>query len=95
MQTNHDLTIDISLDELDAVVGGITAAQWNDVKSSAAPYCPNTVKQYSGVNPAKLTRGTAQKMATSCIAEMPFYDRGIAQGQFNSALNQYFPAAKK
>ncbi|HEX4451214.1 MAG TPA: hypothetical protein VH143_10110 [Kofleriaceae bacterium] len=91
MQTNHDLeTIDISLDDLDAVVGGITAAQWNDVKSQAAPYCPNTVKQYAGVNPAKLSRGTAQKMANSCIAEMPFYDRGVAQGQFNSALNQYF-----
>ena len=94
MQTIGFETIDISLDELDAVVGGITSAQWNQVKSQAQPYCPNTVAKYSGVNPATLTRKTASQMASSCIAEMPWYAKSTGQSDFNQALNQFFPKKK-
>ena len=58
MRTFPDFdTIDISLDDLDRVHGGIDAGQWSAIKSQAAQYCPATVQKYSGMNPAKDLEG--------------------------------------
>jgi hypothetical protein len=85
-------TIDISLDDLDAVLGGaISAQQWSQIKEQAAQYCPATVQKYGNLDPAKITRGTAQQMANSCIAEMPGWEQGIARSKFNGVLDQAFP----
>jgi hypothetical protein len=88
-------TLDISLDDLDRVCGGINATQWASIKQEAAQHCPTTAAKYGSMDPSKITRGVAQKMANSCVAEMPFWEQGIARGQINSALSQAFPPKKK
>ena len=88
-------TLDISLDDLDRVHGGIDAGQWASIKQQAGSYCPATVAKYGSMNPAKITRGVAQQMANSCVAEMPGWEQGFARGRINSALSQAFPPKKK
>jgi hypothetical protein len=84
----------LSLADLESVRGGITAAQWTQIKDQAAPYCPNTVKKYGNIDPSTLTQSKAQGMANACVAEMPGWEQGIARGQINSMLGEAFPAKK-
>lgn len=81
----------LSLADLESVRGGISAAQWTQIKDQAAPYCPNTVRKYGNLNPATLTRSKAQSIGNACVAEMPGWEQGFARGQINSLLDQAFP----
>jgi hypothetical protein len=90
--TDFDGTIDISLDDLDQVCGGaITRAQWAQVKTQAGPYCPHTVQQYGGLNPARINKALATKIGNACVAEMPWYAKGSGRSQFDAALAKAFP----
>lgn len=94
--TDFSDTIDISLDDLDRVCGGkITQAVWNQVKTEAAPYCPNTVKQFGNLNPASLDKAHAQQIASQCVAEMPLYAKFTGKADFDAAIAQAFPAHHK
>ncbi|HEY1817811.1 MAG TPA: hypothetical protein VGG74_35965 [Kofleriaceae bacterium] len=95
MRTFTDFdTIDISLDDLDRVHGGIDAGQWSAITSQAAQYCPATVQKYGGMNPARISKPVAQRMANSCVAEMPGWEQPIARSRINGLLNNAFPKKK-
>jgi len=82
----------IDLADLGRVVGGAgNGVDFNAIKDQARPYCPNTVARYQNVNPATITRQSAQQMASSCLAEMGPLRAGFARGRINAAIDQAFP----
>jgi hypothetical protein len=77
--------------ELSRVTGGVSAAEWTAIGDKAKPYCPSTVAKYSKVDPSTLTRGKAEQMGNSCLAEMGPFKATFAKGQITGAIDQAFP----
>ncbi|MEO8551770.1 MAG: hypothetical protein ABI678_17455 [Kofleriaceae bacterium] len=82
----------ITSDELLNITGGAGNAQEiAAIRQQAEQYCPNTAARYANVDPAKLTRGQAQKMGNECVAEINPFLRGVARGKINTAIDKAFP----
>lgn len=80
-------TIDIAT--LAHVTGG--NMDFEQVKEKARPYCPSTVAKYSKLDPTTIDRAKAQEMGDACVAEMPFFMRGMARGQMQAGIDEAFP----
>jgi bacteriocin-like protein len=83
---------EITSNELSLITGGAgNAAEIANIRQQAQQYCPNTAARYSNVDPAKLTRGQAQKMGNECVAEISPFLRGVARGRIDTAIDKAFP----
>jgi len=83
---------EITSNELSLITGGAgNAAEIASIRKKAEQYCPNTAARYASVDPAKLTRGQAQKMGNECVAEINPFLRGAARGQIDTAIDKAFP----
>ena len=80
----------ISLDALTSVTGGATSAQsWEQIRSAAAPHCPNTVAAHPT---APHTRAQAQSIGNACVAEMGSFKAAMGgRDRIQAGIDAAFP----
>ena len=81
----------LSPESLLHVTGGAStvAQSWNQIRSAAAPHCPNTVAAHP--TPPR-DRGQAQAIGNQCLAEMgPFKAAMGGREKIQAGIDQAFP----
>lgn len=80
----------ISLDDLTKATGGAGPIRaWEDVRTAAAPHCPNTVARFPA---APTTRAQAQVIGNACLAEMgPLKTAFGGRSQIQAGIDAAFP----
>ena len=81
---------EISIDVLSSVVGGAGLSQtWNQIRSEAAPHCPQTVARYSH---APASRSQAQRIGNACLAEMGSFKAAMGgREKIQEGIDAAFP----
>lgn len=81
---------DISIDVLSSVVGGANLAQtWNQIRTEAAPHCPQTVAKYPH---APASRSQAQQIGNACLAEMGSFKAAMGgREKIQAGIDAAFP----
>lgn len=80
----------ISLDDLTNVTGGAgAAARWEEIRTAAAPHCPNTVAR---VPQPPTTRAQAQAIGNACLAEMGAFKAAMGgRARIQAGIDAAFP----
>lgn len=79
----------ISADVLSTVTGGAAATSWDQIRTAAAPHCPNTVAAHP--NPPH-TRAQAQSIGNACIAEMGSFKAAMGgRERIQAGIDAAFP----
>jgi hypothetical protein len=81
---------EITIDVLSTVVGGAGLSQtWNQIRSEAAPHCPQTVARFPN---APASRSQAQRIGNACLAEMgPFKAAMGGREKIQEGIDSAFP----
>ena len=81
----------IALDALSTVTGGAatTAQSWDQIRTAAAPHCPNTVAAHPS---PPHTRAQAQSIGNACIAEMGSFKAAMGgRERIQAGIDAAFP----
>jgi hypothetical protein len=81
---------EIAIDVLSTVTGGAGLAQtWSQIRSEAAPHCPQTVAKHPH---APATRSEAQRIGNACLAEMGSFKAAMGgRAKIQAGIDAAFP----